>query len=82
MNGSHADTAEFAGVLDKNRPILIRQAHLVTMDNGIGDLVGDLLIKDGKIAGVGPSLSCDGAATIDGRDKVVIPGFVNSHIHL
>ena len=74
--------AQSAGLLDKNRAILVRKAHIVTMDSAIGDLVGDLLIKDGKIAAVGPNLAADGAAVIDGTDKVVIPGFVNSHIHL
>jgi 5-methylthioadenosine/S-adenosylhomocysteine deaminase len=74
--------AEAAGLLDKRRPILIRQAHLVTMDDGIGDVLGDVLIKDGRIAEVSRDVSCEGAATIDGADKVVIPGFVNSHIHL
>ncbi|HEY1945127.1 MAG TPA: amidohydrolase family protein [Roseiarcus sp.] len=81
MNGT-TDQAKSAGLLDKNRPILVRGAHIVTMDSAIGDLVGDLLIKDGKIAAVGPNLAADGAAEIEGADKVVIPGFVNSHIHL
>jgi 5-methylthioadenosine/S-adenosylhomocysteine deaminase len=76
------EDAQSAGLLDKDRAILVRKAHIVTMDNAIGDLVGDLLIKDGKIAAVGPNLAADGAAVIDGADKVVIPGFVNSHIHL
>ncbi len=76
------DGAQSTGLLDKNRPILVRRAHIVTMDSAIGDLVGDLLIKDGKIAAVGPNLAHDGAAEIDGANKVVIPGFVNSHIHL
>ncbi len=82
MNETLAGSAQSAGLLDPRRPILIRQAHLITMDSALGDLVGDVLIKDGKIADVGHNVSCPDAATIDGRDKVVIPGFVNSHIHL
>ncbi|HEY2048549.1 MAG TPA: amidohydrolase family protein [Caulobacteraceae bacterium] len=69
-------------LLDPSRPILIRGAHVITLEEQIGDLVGDILVKDGKIAEVGPNLACEGAAVIDGVDKVVIPGFVNSHIHL
>jgi len=82
MADLNATTAREAGLLEPGRPILIRQAHLVTMDAAIGDLRGDILIRDGKIAAVGRDLVCEGAAVIDGTDKVVIPGFVNSHVHL
>lgn len=82
MSDATPPTAAAAGLLDPGRPILIRNAHLVTMDDELGDLRGDLLVKAGKIAEVGRELACDGAAVIDGADKVVIPGFVNSHIHL
>jgi 5-methylthioadenosine/S-adenosylhomocysteine deaminase len=70
------------GVLDPSRPILIRDAHLITLDDLLGDLIGDVLVIGGKIAQVGRNLACEGAVVIDGTDKVVIPGFVNSHIHL
>ena len=79
---ANASAAQQAALLDPSRAILIRQAHLITMDDGLGDLVGDVLVKDGKIAAVGRDLACDDAVVIDGTDKVVIPGFVNSHIHL
>lgn len=82
MSDMISETAQEAGVLDRGRPILIRKAHLITMDDRIGDLLGDVLVKDGKIAAVGRELVCESAAVIDGTDRVVIPGFVNSHIHL
>ncbi|MDB6089684.1 MAG: S-adenosylhomocysteine deaminase [Gammaproteobacteria bacterium] len=82
MSDMSSETAQGAGLLDRGRPILIRNAHLITMDERVGDLLGDILVKDGKIAAVGRDLSCEGAAVIDGTDRVVIPGFVNSHIHL
>jgi 5-methylthioadenosine/S-adenosylhomocysteine deaminase len=71
-----------AALLDPSRPILVRQAHLVTLDDTLGDLEGDVLVRDGRIAAVGRDLACEGAVVIDGTDKVVIPGFVNSHVHL
>ena len=82
MTDPNTLAAQTAALLDPTRPILIRQAHLITMDDGLGDLWGDILVKDGKIAAVGRDLACEGAVVIDGADKVVIPGFVNSHIHL
>jgi cytosine/adenosine deaminase-related metal-dependent hydrolase len=82
MSNMISETAQAAGLLDRGRPILIRKARLITMDDEIGDMLGDVLVKDGKIAEVGRDLVCEGAAVIDGTDRVVIPGFVNSHIHL
>ncbi|MGH2511837.1 MAG: amidohydrolase family protein, partial [Candidatus Limnocylindrales bacterium] len=52
------------------------------MDPAIGDLVGDVEIRDGRITGVGPELRADGAQVVDGRGRVLLPGFVDTHWHL
>lgn len=69
---------------DPRRPLLIRGAHILSMDAGIGDLPrGDVLIQAGVIAGVAPSIAApDGAEVIDGTGRIALPGFVNGHIHL
>ena len=41
----------------------------------------DILIVDGKIAEISAGLSVDGAKVIDARNRIVMPGFVNAHIH-
>ncbi|MBM3510903.1 MAG: amidohydrolase family protein [Alphaproteobacteria bacterium] len=44
----------------------------------------DVLIEGDRIARVGPHLAATVGAvgrTIDGRDKLVVPGFVNAHYH-
>jgi cytosine/adenosine deaminase-related metal-dependent hydrolase len=41
----------------------------------------DLLIEDGRIAAVGPALAADGARVIDATDRIVLPGFVDTHRH-
>jgi dihydroorotase len=47
------------------------------------DQTADLLVQDGKIAGVGPSLGApDGAEVRDVRGNVVVPGLVDLHVHL
>jgi 5-methylthioadenosine/S-adenosylhomocysteine deaminase len=61
--------------------ILIKNGSLVTMDASNSIVEGELLIVDGKIADVGArGRSADLA--IDATDCVVIPGFVQTHIHL
>ncbi|HZB46782.1 MAG TPA: amidohydrolase family protein, partial [Pyrinomonadaceae bacterium] len=63
------------------RTVLIKGGTLLTM-NARGDIVeGDLLIRDGHVAKVGAR----GAAadlTIDAEGCAVLPGFVQTHIHL
>ncbi len=42
----------------------------------------DLLIRDGRIAEIGEHLSAGDAETLDARDAVVAPGFIDMHVHL
>jgi len=45
---------------------------------------GTILIEDEKITAVGPSAEIsipDGATVIDAPDKVVVPGFIDTHVH-
>ncbi|MEV7091189.1 amidohydrolase family protein [Streptomyces sp. NPDC093085] len=62
--------------------VLLKDGIVLSMDDAIGDFsTGDILIEDGRIVSVGPGLAAD-ARTVDCRGKIVIPGFVNSHIHM
>ena len=61
--------------------ILIKNGSLVTMDPSNSIVQGELLIVDGKIAGVGAS-GRSGDVVIDATDCAVIPGFLQTHIHL
>lgn len=63
-------------------PVLIRNATVLT---GTGERLdsADVLMRDGKIAGVGKNLNApDGATIIDGAGKWVTPGIIDSHSHL
>ena len=46
------------------------------------DRVADVLIVDGRIAGVAPNLSAPGAEVFDATGMVVAPGFLDIHVHL
>lgn len=71
---------------DASRTILLKGAVVVSMDPQVGNLAkGDILIEGKKIKDIGPDLS--GAAAggkafvIDAKDTIVMPGFVDAHIH-
>jgi len=46
------------------------------------DRVADVLIVDGRIAGVAPDLSSPKAAVFDATGMIVAPGFIDMHVHL
>ncbi|QCI65316.1 amidohydrolase family protein [Phreatobacter stygius] len=61
---------------------LIRSAIIVSMDPAIGDFrQGDILIDGTTIAAVAPSIEAADAEIVDARDRIVIPGLVNAHMH-
>lgn len=61
---------------------LIRGGIVVTMDPAVPDLrQGDVLIEGDRIAAVAPAIEAADARVVDARDAIVMPGFVNAHIH-
>jgi 5-methylthioadenosine/S-adenosylhomocysteine deaminase len=61
--------------------ILIKHGTLVTMDPTNSTVQGDLLISDGHIVGIGETGQV-ADLIIDASDCAVLPGFVQTHIHL
>ena len=61
--------------------ILIRNAAIVSMDDGVGDFTGDLLIEGERIAAIGPRLPAGDAEVVDAAGCIVIPGLINAHMH-
>jgi cytosine/adenosine deaminase-related metal-dependent hydrolase len=61
---------------------LIRGGTVITLDRAAGDFAtADVLIEDGRIAAVGPSLEAGDAEVLDAIDRIVMPGFVDTHRH-
>ena len=63
---------------------LIKGATILAMGGPAKDepFTGDLLIKGDRIDAIGPDLQApEGAVTISGAGKLVIPGLINSHLH-
>lgn len=62
--------------------ILIKNAQIVTMNAQEEIIQGDLLIVDDKIKSIGKDLGNQADRVIDATNKTVIPGFIQTHIHL
>lgn len=63
--------------------LLIQGARLVTMNEAQDVFSGDLLIENNVITRIGPDLSdVQADRVIDARGKVLLPGFIQTHVHL
>lgn len=93
MHQSGGGDVHFADIIPKDafpstykpapsKPTLIRGATVLTgTDKELAN--ADVLMQDGKIAGVGRNLTAPaGAAIVDGKGKFVTPGVIDIHSHL
>ncbi len=62
------------------KPVLVKGSRLIDPTQDL-DLVGDLLIEEGRIKAVGKNLSVPYAEVIDGSGLVLCPSFVDLHVH-
>ena len=68
--------------LQSQRRILLKGGVVLTMDPQIGHFANaDVLIEDGKIREVRPGIAVSDAATVDASNRMVIPGFIDTHSH-
>ena len=66
------------------RRILLKGGVVLTLDPQVGDFAeADVLIEDGRIRGVRPNipLPAEAAAVVDATNRIVLPGFVDTHSH-
>lgn len=61
---------------------LITGGTVVSMNAAVGDFDrGDVLLEDGVIVEVAERIDVPDAAVIDATDRIVLPGFVDTHRH-
>jgi 5-methylthioadenosine/S-adenosylhomocysteine deaminase len=71
------------GALPARNEFVVRNTYLLTMDATLGDIpYGDIHVKNGQIVAVGKNLPAPGAAVIDGRRMIVLPGLIDTHWHM
>jgi dihydropyrimidinase len=59
--------------------LLIKNGNCVNAD---GRFRGDIAIADGKITQIGQELQVPSERTIDAQGKLVLPGVIDTHVHL
>jgi 5-methylthioadenosine/S-adenosylhomocysteine deaminase len=66
------------------QPLLLRNGLVIDTEPTPTAHPGwDVLVEDGRIAAVGPNLSSPAGATVlDASDRIVLPGFVDTHRHV
>src|SRR5438067_4198520 len=62
-------------------PIVIKTGRVIDPASAT-DRVADVLIVDGRIAGVAPNLASPAAEVFDATGMIVAPGFIDIHVHL
>jgi len=61
--------------------VLIRGGTVLTMNDALDVVVGDVSIRDGKIAAVGAGADRVHDTIIDAAGAIVLPGFIQTHVH-
>ena len=62
--------------------LLIRGGTILTMNDRLEAFDGDVLVRDGRIVSVGAAAGAAADATLDASGAIVLPGFVQTHVHL
>src|SRR5262245_27904648 len=82
--GAHAQADDELARLQKARRILLKGGIVLSVDPKVGDFApGDVLIEDGKIREVRSTidLSDTTPVVIDASNRILLPGFVDTHSH-
>jgi 5-methylthioadenosine/S-adenosylhomocysteine deaminase len=68
--------------LQSRRRILLKGGVVLTMDRQVGHFANaDVLIENGTIREVRPEISTSDAVTVDTSNRVIAPGFIDTHSH-
>ena len=62
--------------------ILIKNGYLLTMDTDGSRFYGDIYVEGKQIKEIAPQIEKPADKEIDARGMLIMPGFVQSHIHL
>jgi len=62
--------------------LAVLNATIVTMNDAFDVIEGDVVIRDGRIVSIGSSADIKADRVIDAHGAYLLPGFIQTHIHL
>jgi 5-methylthioadenosine/S-adenosylhomocysteine deaminase len=62
--------------------LLVRNATILTMNDALDIVSGDVLVRDGRIAAIGNVGAERASRVINAAGGYLLPGFVQTHVHL
>jgi 5-methylthioadenosine/S-adenosylhomocysteine deaminase len=62
--------------------LLVRGGIVLTMNDRFDVIEGDVSIRDGRITAIAPSIADKHDTVVDARGGYVLPGFIQTHVHL
>ena len=62
--------------------LIIKNATILTMNDALDVVHGDVVIRGGRIDAIAPSTGVTADRVIDARGSILLPGFIQTHIHL
>ena len=62
--------------------ILVRNGTILTMNDRLDIIEGAVEVRDGRIIAVGPQPAQPCDTVVDARGGYVLPGFIQTHVHL
>ncbi len=75
--------AQPAGGLPEHSVIVLHAAHVLNVEQGSVLSPGEVLVRDGRIAEVGTTVTHpSGAAVLDLGATTLMPGMIDAHVHL
>ena len=62
--------------------LLVRNATILTMNDSLDIVSGDVFVRDGRIAAIGDVGDASAERVINAAGGYLLPGFIQTHIHL
>jgi cytosine/adenosine deaminase-related metal-dependent hydrolase len=69
--------------IQRSRRILLKGGVVLSLDRAVGEFASaDVLVENGKIRDIKPNIAADSSlALVDARNRILVPGFVDTHVH-
>jgi hypothetical protein len=83
VNGKSTDVINISSIVKPSASVYIKNTNVLSEDCSYFIQNQNIAIKNGKIISLGQSQTMDSTAIIiDGTNKYLIPGLIDSHVHL